>query len=98
NWRRNEGLETFGHPVSTTREKNADVIAVDSRTHEIYRLNSVTGKLVWKLAVGKPFTAPAIGDEQIYVTTSDGKVLEIDAKTGNSEQQAQLPQKPGVGT
>ena len=98
NWRRPVGFETFVHPVPISTEKNADVIAVDSRKHELYRLNSVTGKLVWKVAVGKPFTAPAVGDEKIYVTTSDGKVLEIDAKTGNSEQQAQLPQKPGVGT
>jgi outer membrane protein assembly factor BamB len=97
NWRRPVGFETLVHPVPVSREKNADVIAVDSRKHEIYRLASTTGKLVWKLAVGKPFTAPAVGEEQVYVTTSDGKVLEIDAKTGNSEQQAQLPQKPGVG-
>jgi outer membrane protein assembly factor BamB len=97
NWRRPVGFETMVHPVLLSREKNADLIAVDSRKHEIFRLNSATGKLAWKLTIGKPFTAPALGDEKVYVTTSDGKVLEIDAKTGNSEQQAQLPQKPGVG-
>ena len=103
NWRRPVGFETLIHPVQLLREKNADVIAVDSRKHELLRLESATGKLVWKLAVGQPFTAPVIGDEspangdeKIYVTTRDGKILVIDAKTGNSEQQAKLPQKPGV--
>jgi outer membrane protein assembly factor BamB len=96
NWRRNVGFETMVHPVPVSAEKDADIIAIDSRKHEIYRLQSTTGKLVWKLAVGKAFSAPAIGEEKVYVTTGDGKVLEIDAKTGNSEQQAQLPQRPGV--
>ncbi|MGI8982231.1 MAG: PQQ-binding-like beta-propeller repeat protein [Pirellulaceae bacterium] len=103
NWRRPVGFETLTHPVQLLREKNSDVIAVDSRKHELLRLESATGKLVWKLAVGQPFMAPVIGDpspangdEKIYVTTKDGKILEIDAKTGNSEQQAKLPQKPGV--
>jgi outer membrane protein assembly factor BamB len=95
-WRRPVGFETLTHPVPLSRDKNADAIAVDSRKQEILRLDSATGKLVWKLAVGQAFTPPAIGDEKVYVTTSDGKILEIDAKTGNSEQQAQLPQKPGV--
>lgn len=96
NWRRPVGFETFEHPLSLSREKNADVIAVDSRKHEIFRLSSVTGKLVWKLAVGQPFTGPSLGEDKIYVTTAGGKILEIDAKTGHSEQQAQMPQKPGV--
>jgi outer membrane protein assembly factor BamB len=96
NWRRPVGFETLIHPISLSHEKNADVIAVDSRKHEIFRLSSVTGKLVWKLAVGSPFSIPAIGEEKVYVTTTGGKILEIDAKTGNSEQQVQLPQKSGV--
>jgi outer membrane protein assembly factor BamB len=96
NWRRFVGYETLIHPVPLSRDKDADVLAVDSRKQELYRLNSRTGKLVWKLAVGKPFSAPALGGEKIYVTTKEGRILEIDAATGNSEQQAILPQKPAM--
>lgn len=96
-WRRYIGFESEFHPVPISRQTGSDYLVADARKHEVLRLKSNTGKVIWRLALGKPFAAPIVTADRVYVTTTDGQVIEIDVATGKSTRQVTLPQKPTVG-
>jgi hypothetical protein len=98
-WRRYVGHESNIVPLSVnSRDPQADVLIVDARAQELYRLEAKTGKVRWRLPVGEPFFQPAIAGEKLLVACASGKILEVDPATGNSDRQLVLPQKTNVPT
>ncbi|MCA9142014.1 MAG: PQQ-binding-like beta-propeller repeat protein [Planctomycetaceae bacterium] len=91
-WRRYVGHVTDHHPQPLNGQPDADVLVTDGHRQELLRVNSTSGDLVWRLAIGEGFAAPSIAGDQIYVATISGKILQIDAESGNSERRVVMPQ------
>ena len=96
-WRRSVGYDTLAHPQPLARQPGADVIAVDSRHQELLRLQGETGQLVWRAPIGAGFAEPVIQGNRILVSTTDGRVLDVDAQTGNADRHTKIPQRLDVG-
>lgn len=84
-WRRFVGHETRTAPQPLSGQAGAHVIAVDSRHDDLLRLNDQTGELVWRLAIGEPFSAPVIYGKKILLATKSGRVLSVDSETGQAK-------------
>ncbi|MBC8350639.1 MAG: PQQ-binding-like beta-propeller repeat protein [Planctomycetes bacterium] len=96
-WRRYVGHETNHHPQPMSNQADADVLVTDGHQQELVRVKSRSGELVWRLSIGEGFAPPSIGGDQIYVTTNSGKLLQVDAASGNSTRQVAMPQKMEIG-
>lgn len=97
-WRRYVGHETLLSPLPISRDPDADVLVADGRTHDLYRLEAVSGKIRWRLPVGEAFYQPTLADERILVATASGNVIEVDAASGTSSRRLVMPQKLTVPT
>lgn len=95
-WSRFLGTTGTAAPVRVGAAPDADVLLVDAQRQELLRLQVATGKLVWRLPIGEPCTEPAVAGSRIYVSTHSGKILEVDAETGNSRRHVQIQQKLSV--
>ncbi len=95
-WRRFVGHDTTAWPQRVSGESAADVLLADGLRHELIRVQAATGNVVWRLPLGQAFTAPIVGSEQAYVNTADGRLVEVNLATGQSQRQLQLPQAPSV--
>ena len=95
-WRRHLGYETLIPPQAISREDGADALVSDARQHELLRLAAANGKVVWRLPIGQAFTSPLVAGDRIYVTTRDGRVLQIGAASGAAAAAADLPQPAAV--
>ena len=96
-WRRSVGYDTLANPQPLARQPGADVIAVDGQHQELLRLKGDTGQLVWRTPLGERFSEPIVKGAQILVATQGGRVLGIDAETGNATGQVKIPQTLQVG-
>ena len=96
-WRRSVGYDTLANPQPLARQPGADVIAVDSQHQELLRLKGDTGQLVWRTPLGERFSEPIVKGAQILVATQGGRVLGIDAETGNATGQVKIPQALQIG-
>jgi outer membrane protein assembly factor BamB len=84
-------------PIPVSAESGADVLAVDSAQNEILRLESLTGRLQWRYSAGEPFVLqPVLAENRVLVSAPSGKVIAIDAESGDSTGYAQLPQPVSV--
>ncbi|MEO8497381.1 MAG: PQQ-binding-like beta-propeller repeat protein, partial [Planctomycetota bacterium] len=99
-WRRYVGHVTRHHPQPLGGQADADILIADVQRQEIVRVKAATGELVWRLPIGENFASPSIAGDQIYVATNSGKILQVDAVTGNSARRVAMPQglevSPGV--
>ncbi len=65
--------------------------------NEILRLEGATGRVKWRYPVGEPFDAnPVIAGDKILVATPSGKLITIDAASGESKGYIHFPQKLDV--
>lgn len=95
-WRRYVGHETSIVPTAVSRDPEADVLVGDSRLHELYRLDSKTGQIRWRLPVGELFHQPTFADDKVFVATANGQLLEVNLMSGSVARQLVLPQKLSV--
>jgi outer membrane protein assembly factor BamB len=95
-WRRYVGHETLVAPLAVSRDPEADVLVIDGRTHDLYRLEAQTGKIRWRLPIGEPFFRPTIADDKFIIATAAGKLIEVDAASGASARRLVMPQKLAV--
>lgn len=99
-WRRYVGHATDHHPQPLSGQGDADILITDGHRQELARINATTGDVVWRLVIGENFAAPSIAGDQIFVATNSGKILQIDAASGNSARRLAIPQNleisPGI--
>lgn len=95
-WRRAVGHDTAAWPLPVSGDQGADILLVDSKRQDLVRVQAATGKLVWRLSLQQAFSPPTLGTEQVYVTTADGRIVEVNLATGQSQRQVKLPQAPTV--
>ncbi len=100
-WRRATGPAATGRgpvlvaaPVSEAPD--ADVLVVDAARRELVRVESATGRVRWRHAVGQPIEAcPVVAKDRVLVATAAGKrgrLGLIDLETGGSPGHVELPQ------
>lgn len=95
-WSRFVGYATHGTPVRLSNQADADVLLVDRQRQELARIKARSGELVWRLPVGEDFSEPGISGPRLYVSTSKGRILEIDGNTGECKRHVVVPQKLAV--
>jgi outer membrane protein assembly factor BamB/tetratricopeptide (TPR) repeat protein len=78
-WRRFVGLDSQAAPVVLV---DGDILAIDSRTHELIRLHGDTGKLRWRQALEGPAVQPVLIGGRILVATKSGKLFVMDPDSG----------------
>ena len=91
-WRYYLGLESTDQPVAVSAQPGADLIIGNRQTHDLLRLKSADGSVVWRLPISEAFARPVLVDDNLLVTTHSGKLLQIDLASGVSERHAVLPQ------
>ena len=96
-WRRFVGYHTRHQPAPVTNQPGADLILSDSQRQEVVRVKAASGKMVWRAAIGAAFGAPAVAGDSIFVTAEngaeEGKIIRLDAATGDSSLQVSVPQR-----
>ncbi|HUG66871.1 MAG TPA: PQQ-binding-like beta-propeller repeat protein [Pirellulaceae bacterium] len=97
-WRRYVGHVTNHHPQPLSGQADADILIVDAQRQELVRVKALSGELVWRLPIGESFASPSIAGDQIYVAVDSGKILQIDAVSGNSARRVVVPQNLGIST
>ncbi len=80
-------------PMPTGPDPGADVLAVDSAQNEVLRLEAHSGRLRWRFSVGEPFVPqPVLAENRMLIAAPSGKLIALDAETGESSGYVQLPQ------
>ena len=95
-WRRYVGHNTKHHPQPLSAQSDADILITDAHRQELVRVKAGLGELVWRLPIGEKFASPVIAGDQIYVALDSGKILQIDAVSGNSARRVAIPQTLGI--
>lgn len=91
-WRKFVGYEYEYLPKPIPDQNDGHWLVSMGRDHSLARVNSVTGEVIWSFAVGERFTEPVATKDFVYVSTFAGRVLKIDAASGQGILQAKLPQ------
>lgn len=92
-WRRFVGQGTRIHPQRFSEQPNADVLCVNTARQELLRCRVQDGTVAWRLPVKEAFNNPVIAGKSVYVATNSGRLWEIDAESGRSVRNAEIPQK-----
>lgn len=95
-WRKYVGIDTTTQPLWIGEQGQDGLIAVDSRRHQLMRIDAATGDEAWRVAIGEPFSVPNVSADRILLAARSGKVMVIDPDTGQSGQAGQLPQPADV--
>ena len=97
-WRRFIGFDVNPQapsfpPTHLSPEPGSDVLAVDAQHNEVLCVESATGRLRWRYAIGQPFDAhPVIVRDKILVATRDGTLVTIAVDSGQSPGYIRFPQ------
>lgn len=97
-WRKFVGFAKNLDPVRL--ENGLGVLLNDSNTLEVLRCDADSGQILWRSQIGEPFNEPVAIKDDIYVTTKSGRLVSIDAESGDAKWATQIPQaletSPGV--
>jgi outer membrane protein assembly factor BamB len=91
-WRRYVGYGQSHEPVSIDEGGRAGVLLSDADELEIKRSEATSGNVLWRAAIGEPFSQPVSYRDEIYVSTESGRVISIDAETGDARWATEIPQ------
>ena len=80
-------------PAALAAQPGSDVVLAAASHREIQRLQAATGRTGWRHPIDDDFSAdPVVADGRVLVATLGGRLVMIDAATGNSAGFVQLPQ------
>lgn len=90
-WRRFVGRDSLA-PVAIDGGSESDLLVVDAGHHELLRLATTTGKVVWRQPLGEPISGVAVVGKQAVASTRGGKLFVVDLAKGGVLKLATLPQ------
>jgi len=93
-WRRFVGYETAIFPQSISKKLKSDLLVVDELHSELQRVDSLTGKLSWRLACPSPISTPRIVGDRAYVCcgeAANSRLLAVDLGSGKVIKEAKFP-------
>jgi outer membrane protein assembly factor BamB len=96
-WTRFVGYDTKLHPIMLSQQIGGDALIFDGIRHEILRVKSDTGDLVWRQTIGSEFHEPVISEDKLYVAAVEGTLYEIDLLEGHTGRQLKFPQRLATG-
>ena len=88
-WRRFVGIAPRLTPLQLP---SGDLLVVDDRHHELLKLASATGKLLWRHPFESPVTRPVLLGDQILIAESAGKLHVLDTASGERQGYVQFAQ------
>jgi outer membrane protein assembly factor BamB len=92
-WRRFVGFDTDFVPLPVGAVGSGDALLVDSRDHELVRVDGKTGDVRWRHRIGEPLAGgPVPLRSTVLVATRSGKVRQIKADDGAATGTIVLPQ------
>ena len=89
-WRKFIGIAPRRTPVQLN---NGDLLVVDEQHHEILKLDSDTGKLIWRLEFESPISQPVEYNEQLFIAEYSGKLHVVDLESGDRKGYVSFAQK-----
>lgn len=99
-WRRYVGYGQNHAPIPIDPSGLEGVLLSDADALEIRRCEARTGNVLWRSSIGEPFSQPVTYRDEIYVSTTSGKLISIDSQSGDARWATQLPQplerSPGI--
>ncbi|WP_153559155.1 outer membrane protein assembly factor BamB family protein [Roseimaritima sediminicola] len=99
-WRRFVGYRNSHLPTPLGELAEDGVLLSDGARAEVQRLSGTEGELQWRTVIGEPFNPPQVEDEDVYVSTTSGRLIALDAFDGNVQWATKFPQptpvSPGV--
>jgi len=99
-WRRYVGNSLAHRPIRL--DDGTAVLLSESSDLSIERCDGRSGEVDWRLKIGEPFNQPVVQRDEIFVATKSGRLLSVDAVTGDARWATQVPQTlevgPGVDT
>lgn len=93
-WRKFVGLQTTFQPKPFDDET---VIVSDMLRFRVSRIRTDDGAVDWSAEIGERFHEPNFNEERVVVTTLSGKILMLDAESGEMIGGSQLPQSTNAG-
>lgn len=92
-WRRFVGYEYENVAPQPVPESTPEQwIVCSGHDNAIVCVEAVSGNVVWRVPLVDRFLPPVATKDYLYVSTTNGKVLKLDLRTGNGIRQLQLPQ------
>ena len=94
-WRRYVGFAQDHSPVRL--EDGTAVLLSESSAMSVQRCDGRSGEVDWRVKIGEPFNQPIVSRDEIFVATESGRLISIDAITGDARWAQQIPQSLEVG-
>mgnify|MGYP001431431183 CR=1 FL=1 len=99
-WRRYVGYGPNHAPVAIDPSGREGVLLSDADALEVQRSESESGAVRWRASIDEPFSQPVTHRDDIFLSTQSGRVLALDAETGDPRWATMIPQSvdlsPGV--
>ncbi len=89
-WRKFVGYGQDHSPVALAGGEG--VLLSNSKLLEVQRCAGDDGSIVWRAGIGEPFAEPIAEGETVYVPALSGRLIALDAETGDAKWVVQIPQ------
>ena len=100
-WRQFIGRDFRNDPIRLSDTASSDVLVCQPELGRLQRLAGATGTAQWFADMTTPCNQPYVDGENVFVTTFDGTVANLDAVAGQTKWVLKLPQPvqipPGSG-
>ncbi len=73
------------------------VLLSESSTLEVIRCGSDDGKIQWRVPIEESFSLPVSAGEDVYIAAQSGRLIALDAVTGDAKWATQIPQPLETG-
>ncbi|TWT53298.1 outer membrane biogenesis protein BamB [Rubripirellula amarantea] len=97
-WRKFVGSSDDLPPVGV--EDGLGVLLSESSTNDIIRCDAETGDVIWRARMREPFSEPVVVKSDVFVATDGGRLISMDADSGDAKWATLIPQGletgPGV--
>lgn len=99
-WRRYVGYGQSHAPIPIDPSGLEGVLLSDADTLEVRRCDATTGNVLWRASIGEAFSQPVAFRDEIYLSTVSGRLISLDAQSGEPRWATQFPQaldlSPGI--
>ncbi|TWU51007.1 outer membrane biogenesis protein BamB [Rubripirellula tenax] len=97
-WRKFVGYAKDLPPVRI--ESGSGVLLSDSSLLEVFRCDAENGRVSWRAQIDETFRQPISVKDDVYVVTDSGRLISLDADSGDAKWVSQIPQgletAPGI--
>lgn len=94
-WRRYVGDAKDLPPVRL--EDGSGVLLSESASLEVLRCSAQDGKIAWRAKIEESFSRPISVGDDVYVSTESGRLISLDADSGDAKWATQIPQPLQTG-